>query len=77
MELWPGEADPTPVSSVENRLHDLEHDNNLMRELIANIQSEQSLSRYNLEKEWNDISKKISKLVQTVNDCVSRFSRVN
>jgi regulator of replication initiation timing len=58
--------------SVNQRLDDLEHDNNVLRSTLADVQVENT----RLSMEWESLTKRINKLCATVDDFVGRFSRV-
>jgi len=59
-------------SNVAQRLADLEHDNNILRTLICDVQTENSRLSY----EFEVLGKKCEKLINKVNEFVSRFSVV-
>jgi hypothetical protein len=57
---------------VSKRLADLEHDNNVLRGMIAEVQME----HVRLVRDFDDVSRKCSKLIAKVNEFVGRFARV-
>lgn len=59
--------------SVEQRLNDLEHDNNLLRSVQADLQME----NLRLSREWETMGKKIDRLCRTVDEFVGRFTKVS
>lgn len=61
------------MQSVNERLDDLEHDNNLLRQMLADVQTENT----RLSLAFEQIEKSCTRLVATVNDFVGRFGRVN
>lgn len=58
--------------TVNQRLDDLEHDNNILRAMMADVQTE----NVRLSLSFEDLSKKIVRLCATVDDFVGRFGRV-
>jgi len=54
------------------RIESLEHDNNLLRQMLADVQTE----NVRLSLEWQSLAKRINKLCATVDDFVGRFTRV-
>jgi len=65
------------MKTVEERLDDLEHDNNVLRGQVADILVDNSILRRQIDKDVEIISVKVAKLVKTVNEFVSRFAVVN
>lgn len=65
------------MKTVEERLDDLEHDNNVLRGQVADILVDNSILRRQIDKDVEIISVKVTKLVKTVNEFVSRFAVVN
>jgi DNA-binding HxlR family transcriptional regulator len=59
--------------TVNHRLDDLEHDNNLLRTNVAEIEADNARVRF----EFQQLGEKCEKLVRTVNAFVGRFGRVN
>lgn len=55
------------------RLDDLEHDNNVLRSHLADVQTENT----RLSKEFEKFGKRIERLCSTVDDFVGRFTKVN
>lgn len=58
--------------TVNQRLDDLEHDNNVLRQMLGDVQTENT----RLSLEWTAMGKKIDRLCRTVDDFVGRFTRV-
>ena len=58
--------------SANNRLDDLEHDNNMLRSMLA----EALVENTRLSLEFETLAKRINRLCATVDDFVGRFSRV-
>jgi hypothetical protein len=56
----------------KQRLDDLEHDNNLLRGMLADVQTENA----RLSVAWETMGRKIDRLCSTVDDFVGRFGRV-
>ena len=65
------------MKTVEERLDDLEHNNNVLRGQVADILVDNSILRRQIDKDVEIISVKVAKLVKTVNEFVSRFAVVN
>lgn len=65
------------MKTVEERLDDLEHNNNVLRGQVADILVDNSILRRQIDKDVEIISVKVTKLVKTVNEFVSRFAVVN
>lgn len=63
--------------TTQQRIEDLEHDNNVLRDHIAELWSADSMLRASIERDVNIIEKKVNKLVDAVNDFIGRFGRVN
>ena len=63
-EKWPPE-----FRSQAQRLEDLEHDNNVLRNTLADIQVE----NVRLSGEWQAMARQIKILCSTVDDFVGRF----
>ena len=63
--------------TVEQRLDDLEHDNNLLRRQIAELWTAESMTRASIDQNITSIEKRVVKLVNSVNDFVGKFGRVN
>jgi hypothetical protein len=59
--------------SVLERLDDLEHDNNVLRSMQADLQVENT----RLALEWEKMAGDVRRLCRTVDDFVGRFSKVN
>jgi septal ring factor EnvC (AmiA/AmiB activator) len=59
--------------TVEQRLGDLEHDNNVLRAFLADVQTENT----RLSQQWEVLAKRINRLCATVDDFVGRFGRVH
>lgn len=55
-----------------SRIEALEHDNNLLRAMLADVQVE----NVRLSQQWESLAKRINKLCATVDEFVGRFSRV-
>ena len=55
-----------------SRIESLEHDNNLLRAMLADVQVE----NVRLSQQWESLAKRINKLCATVDEFVGRFSRV-
>ena len=58
--------------SANNRLDDLEHDNNMLRRMLGEVQVENT----RLSLEFETLAKRINRLCATVDDFVGRFGRV-
>ena len=63
--------------TTQQRIEDLEHDNNVLRSHIAELWSADSILRESIDRDVNSIEKKVNKLVNAVNDFIGRFGRVN
>ncbi len=59
--------------TVNQRLDDLEADNNTLRMMLAQIQTE----NVRLSMQWETMAKRINKLCANVDEFVGRFQRVN
>lgn len=59
--------------SILERLDDLEHDNNLLRENYAQVAADNS----RLRQEFEGVSQRCEKLIAKVNEFVGRFAVVN
>ena len=57
---------------IHQRLDDLEHDNNVLRSALAEIQVENT----RLAQQWETMERTIKRLCSTVDDFVGRFGRV-
>ena len=55
-----------------SRIESLEHDNNLLRAMLADVQVE----NVRLSQQWESLATRINKLCATVEEFVGRFSRV-
>ena len=64
---------PRPEKTVHHRLDDLEHDNNMLRRILADVQTENT----RLAQSNEELGKRIVRLCNTVDDMVGRFSRVS
>jgi predicted nucleic acid-binding Zn-ribbon protein len=60
------------LRTVNQRLDDLEHDNNMLRRMLADVQTENT----RLAQSNEELGKRIVRLCNTVDDMVGRFSRV-
>ena len=60
------------METLESRIANLEHDNNIMRIQIANL----TMDYNRMIDEFHEVSQKSARLVKTVNEFVSRFSVV-
>ena len=60
------------LRTVNQRLDDLEHDNNMLRRMLADVQTENT----RLTQQWETVTKRINKLCSTVDDFVGRFARI-
>jgi hypothetical protein len=58
--------------SVLERIDDLEHDNNMLRSMQADLQVENT----RLAIEWEKMAGDVRRLCRTVDDFVGRFSKV-
>lgn len=71
-----GGRDPSTVplqqKSVEQRIEDLEDDNNTLRLMLADVQTENT----RLSQQWETMEKTIKRMCSTVDDFVGRFTRV-
>lgn len=63
--------------STAQRIDDLEHDNNLMRERYAELSQEFLRTQQEYERVYRQMTQKVNELVTTVNEFVSRFAVVN
>ena len=61
------------LRTVNQRLDDLEHDNNMLRRMLADVQTENT----RLSQSNEELGKRIVRLCNTVDDMVGRFSRVS
>ena len=64
--------DVMELRTVNQRLDDLEHDNNMLRRMLADVQTENT----RLAQSNEELGKRIVRLCNTVDDMVGRFSRV-
>ena len=60
------------LRTIEQRIEDLEHDNNVLRSSLADVQTENT----RLSLEWETTRKKVERLCKTIDDFVGRFGRV-
>jgi hypothetical protein len=58
--------------TVNQRLDDLEHDNNVLRTLLADVQTENA----RLASSFEDVGRKCERLIRKVDEFVGRFSVV-
>lgn len=58
--------------TVNQRLDDLEHDNNVLRSMLA----DQAIDRARLAQDFEALGRKCEKLIAVVNEFVGRFGRV-
>ena len=59
--------------TTEQRLADLEHDNNVLRAMLTDVQVDNS----RLRQEFEGVSSRCDKLIAKVNEFVGRFAVVN
>jgi hypothetical protein len=60
------------MRTIEQRLEDLEHDNNVLRSLLVDVQTE----NVRLSLAFEDVGKKCQRLIAKMDEFVNRFSIV-